>query len=486
MFDPQKYDTRMRDPEGKRKKPSEEALHRHLPDEARLRRRPETRYDEKRAESPLPRPEKKARTRSAPRAWWPLAALGFVVLVVWRFAAGEVGQGLVLLALAGLGLLVFSARRRTLRPSRPPPRPAGRQRIQPRTRPAGARPRRGTPPPLPAHRRAHGTTPAQRMSAWGIVVALSAVGSVAGAISKACKPGRTDRSVHRVEWQEPSPVRVAPPVPHVPSPPRDPLAPLEWRPHVPPAAPDRITGAVLFGAERAVPRVGVLAQTAAGRSVQGAADEHGVFVFDEVTEAHAELEVHGAVHLGAHPRPTARLAAGTHAGTIPVHPDHALLLLVDKSLGWFSKDRADVQVAATNGELRGEGTWPLPHEVALVTGLARAEFYDVLVQARGDELAGLVERVAPGQRVVVTMKPASTVSGRVELSPGARSIDVEIVLTHGELRVTTRVAADGAWRAPCLPRDSWWDVTAGHAEGRAATHRGVHAVDGASLVLDLR
>ena len=75
MFDPKKYDTRMRDPEGKRKEPPVEEQ-RQVPQEARLRRRSRERFDEKRAEEPLPAVGKARGEQAAlGRAGWDARAI---------------------------------------------------------------------------------------------------------------------------------------------------------------------------------------------------------------------------------------------------------------------------------------------------------------------------------------------------------------------------------------------------------------------------
>ena len=225
-----------------------------------------------------------------------------------------------------------------------------------------------------------------------------------------------------------------------------------------------------------------------GRSVRSETDEHGVFVFDDVPDNRAVFEVRGAVHLGAHPPTVKRLNAGTRAGTVPVHPGHAFLLLLDEPTGRPGRGEARLQVAATNGDASGTGVWSLAHPVALVTGAATDAFYDVLVQSPSGKRAVLVECVAAGQQVVVALDPSTTVHGRVELPPGASPRDVEVVLTHGRLRVPARVSEHG-WQVDHLPRDSWWDVTArwrGRDDPRQTTQTGIHAGSEPPVVLDLR
>ena len=328
MFDPKKYDTRMRDPEGKRKKPPVEE-HRQVPREARLRMRSEERFDAKRAEEPLPSREKGPRTRSAPRSWWHLAVVGLLVLMVWRFAAGDVGQGLVLLILGALGFFFAATRRRKTDPGNAPAPSPGYAPLPPRPGvPRPARRRRAKPRPTPTRKRKRSV--GERISAWMMVSIITAVYLLGD---------RDQQGVQvRSSAARPAPGGVAgaaegeghaavPPV----QPPRVRRAVLDWPFHLPPGAPRRISGAVLFG--RSAPcRTSRSSMTLDKRPIRPERDGRARRVRVRRRARHPRA-VRGAGR-GAPRSPSARtlkrLNAGTRAGTVPIHPGHAFLLRLDE------------------------------------------------------------------------------------------------------------------------------------------------------------
>lgn len=477
MFDPKRYDTRMRDPEGKRKKPS--VADPRMPKEAALRRPPEERFDAKRAEEPMPRRKKEPHARSATRTWGSLAVLGILALGVWRLTAGAVAQGLALVVLGALGGFVGGWRNRNVhdeieaghvahprRALRRPPKPKthGRSRAS------------VSPPPRVLAQRSGSDRPKKGASVFAIILGLSSIGTLAGAVTRGCDARRPSPAANRT---------VPPRVAHRIVPPRV----EDWTAHLPPSAPSRISGGVLFGPTRALSRVRLSMTTRDGEPVQVETSDRGSFVLNGIGAASAVFEIQGTVDLGGDRSTSTRLHTGTRAGRVPVDTRHAFLLIADRHAGVRFHEPAVIRVAATNGLARGEGTWQPEQDVALVTGLARGGFHDVLVQARSEQLACLVERVAPGQEVVVTMRSSVGMFGRLRLPAGTAPADVEVVLTHGGLRVRAQVYDDGTFQATLLPHDSWWNVTASPwrtADATPATLGGVHAGSGREILLDLR
>ena len=319
---------------------------------------------------------------------------------------------------------------------------------------------------------------------------LSTFGSIVG-VTRSCSPDQAWRSTSRIERVEQPRTRISPdlldPAP-VSTRLQDRRSIAEWRAHLPAAAPDRISGAVLFGGRHAVEHVDLVLAPSNGRSVLGRTDEHGVFVFDDIGSPSARVEVRSDIHFSPHARDARHLKTGVRGAEIQLSPHHALLLRFDALQGRAAGEEAFVQVAATNTRAHEYGTWPAACATALVTGLRPAGLYDVLVQVPHPGRSALVERVAPGQEVVVELQPSTTAFGHVELPAGASPDDLEVELTHGWLRIQARVSGSD-WRADHLPRGSWWDVTARCTDGvdvRTTTQTGIHAGGDSPVVLDLR